>query len=106
MDMSETTTAYGHVVIDSTGVPVLAHTNMKVVELVSEYLAYGWSPEELLFNHPYLSLGQIHSALAYYWDNKAILEKEIEDRLKRVDGLRNDHPEPSLMERLRARKRA
>jgi uncharacterized protein (DUF433 family) len=104
--MSETTTAYGHVVLDSTGVPILAHTNMKVVELVAEYLAYGWSPEELHFNHPYLTLGQIHSALAYYWDNKAVLENDIEERLKRVDDLRTAQDEPSLVDRLRVRKRA
>ncbi len=34
---------------------------MKVVE----QKAYGWSAEELHFQHPYLTLGQIHSALAY-----------------------------------------
>ncbi|MBF0328235.1 MAG: DUF433 domain-containing protein [Nitrospirae bacterium] len=35
---------------------------MKVVELVVEKIAYGWSPEELHFQHPYLTLGQIYSA--------------------------------------------
>jgi len=40
---------------------------MKVVESVVEQQAYGWSPEELRFQHPYMTLGQIHSALAYYW---------------------------------------
>ncbi len=39
---------------------------MKVVELVVEQRTYGWSPEELHFQHPYLTLRQIHSAPAYY----------------------------------------
>jgi len=38
-------------------------TTLKVVELVLEQMAYGWSPEELHFQHPYLTLGQIYSAL-------------------------------------------
>ncbi len=34
-------------------------------ELVVEQQEYGWSPEELHFQHPYLTLGQIHLTLAY-----------------------------------------
>ena len=49
-------------------------TTTKIVELVVDQQAYGWSPEELHFLHPYLTLGQIHSALAYYWDRRAELD--------------------------------
>jgi uncharacterized protein (DUF433 family) len=59
-------TTYEHIKLNKNGVPIIEGTNMKVVELVLEAKAYGWSPEELHFQHPYLSLGQIHSALAYY----------------------------------------
>lgn len=78
--MSDTMTSYEHVQLDGGGVPIIVGTNMKVVELVMAQLAHGWSPEELHFQHPYLSLGQIHSALAYYWDHKDDLDKDIEAR--------------------------
>ena len=78
--MPETMTTYEHVQLDVNGVPIIVGTNMKVVELVMAQLAHGWSPEELHFQHPYLSLGQIHSALAYYWDHKADLDADIERR--------------------------
>ena len=42
-------TKYPHVVLDEHGVPMLKGTTLKVVELVAEKLAYGWSPEELHF---------------------------------------------------------
>src|SRR5438552_13953286 len=58
--MPETMTTYEHVQLDVSGVPIIVGTNMKVVELVMAQLAHGWSPEELHFQHPYLSLGQIH----------------------------------------------
>ena len=61
---------------------------MKVIELVLEKSAYGWSPEELHFQHPYLSLGQIHSALAYYWDHQKELDSDIENRLATVEQTR------------------
>lgn len=68
--------------------PVITGTTMKVIELVQEYLAHGWSPEELHFQHPYLTLGQIYSALAYYWDHKEELDLDIERRLDLVARLR------------------
>ena len=80
-------TTYEHIALDQTGVAVIAETNTKVVEIVVEMKAYGWSPEEIHFQHPYLSLGQIHSALAYYWDNAAEIDGEIEVRLEKVDNI-------------------
>lgn len=81
-------TRYEHIVLDQKRVPGIAGTTMKVVELVVEQQAYGWSPEELHFQHPYLTLGQIHSTLAYYWDHREELDHDISRRLKRVDDLR------------------
>ncbi len=33
-------------------------------------MAYGWTPAEIQINHRHLSMSQIHSAFAYYWDHK------------------------------------
>lgn len=54
-------TKYEHVVMDEDGVVQIAATTMKVIELVLDHLAYGWSPEELKFQHPQLTEGQIYS---------------------------------------------
>ncbi len=62
---------------------------MKVIELVLERSAYGWSPEELHFWYPQLSLGQIHSALADYWDHQAALDTALRSQLAEVDALRS-----------------
>ncbi|MEJ7873318.1 MAG: DUF433 domain-containing protein [Rubrobacteraceae bacterium] len=83
-------------------VPNIVGTTMKVVELVVEQQAYGWSPEELHFQHPYLTLGQIHSALAYYWDHHYELDRDIQRRLERVEELRGEVRLPPLVERLKA----
>ncbi len=78
-------TCYEHIILDEKDIPMIAGTTMKVVELVLDSKAYGWSPEELHFQHPYLSLGQIHSALAYYWDHQEELDRDIERRLYFVE---------------------
>jgi uncharacterized protein (DUF433 family) len=101
--MSLAETRYEHIVLDPAGVPRIVGTTMKVVELVQGQLAHGWSAEELHFQHPYLSLGQIHSALAYYWDHKEELDQDIAQRLTQVDELRRAAPPSSLNARLKGR---
>lgn len=96
---------YPHIEFDVNGVPFLAGTTMKVVELVMAQRAYGWSPEEIHFQHPYLSLSQIHSALAYYWDHKDELDQDIERRSRFVDELRQQAGPSPLKEKLRGRDR-
>ncbi len=96
-------TEYEHIVLDEASVPIIAGTNMKVVELVLEKTAYGWSPEELHFQHPYLTLGQIYSALAYYWDHQEELDRDIERRLEIVERIqRTTRPSP-LVSRLKTK---
>lgn len=97
-------TQYEHIVLDQAQVPIIAGTTMKVTELVLAHLAYGWSPEELHFQFPYLTLGQIYSALAYYWDHRAQLDQEIEHRLERADDLRRLYGESPLVARLKTQR--
>ncbi|MDP2167751.1 MAG: DUF433 domain-containing protein [Thermodesulfovibrionales bacterium] len=99
--MSLVDTKYEHITLNEKGVPVIAGTTMKVVELVSEKIAYGWSPEELHFQHPYLTMGQIHSSLAYYYDHEVELNKDVEHRLQSVQKYR-PHEKTPLRERLKS----
>lgn len=68
-----------HIVMNAKGVPIIRGTRYKVMQIVMDVKAHGWSPEEIQFQHPDLTLGQIHSALAYYWDNRDAIEKDIQD---------------------------
>jgi uncharacterized protein (DUF433 family) len=83
-------TRYDHILLNEDRVPMIAGTTMKVIDLVLDHVAYGWSPEELHFQHPHLTMGQIHSALAYYWDHKAELDQDIERRLQFVDQMQKN----------------
>jgi len=91
-------TRYEHVTLDAKQVPIITNTTMKVSELVLARIAYGWSPEELHFQFPHLSLGQIYSALAYYWEE---LERDIERRLESADQLQRQTGASPLARRLK-----
>ena len=62
-----------------------------------------WSPDELQLQHPYLILGQIHSALAYYWDHKEQLDRDIERRMERVEEIRRSVGPSPLVARLKSK---
>jgi uncharacterized protein (DUF433 family) len=74
-------TAYAHIEITAQGVAILAGTRVKVVEVVMDRLAHHWDADEIQRQHPHLSLAQIHSALAYYYDHQLELDKDIDRRL-------------------------
>ena len=99
--MLQTMTGYEHIILDKDNVPIISGTTMKVIELVLEYIAYGWSPEELHFQHPYLTMGQVHSALAYYWDHRRELDNDIERRLRDVEAYETSVNPPPFISRLR-----
>ena len=102
MSLAQVKTKYEHIILDKNDVPVIAGTSMKVVELVLSKTAHGWSPEELHFQFPHLSLGQIHSALAYYWDHQQVLDKDIADRLRKADQIERQLQPVPLLSRLKS----
>lgn len=94
-------TIYQHITVHDHDVAYIANTTMKVVELVQAYLGHGYSPAELHFQFPHLTMGQIHAALAYYWDNKAELDADIERRQRYVQAMRQSAPESPFVQRMR-----
>lgn len=97
-----TSAVSAHIRLDATGVAWIDDTNIKVIEIVLDRLAHGWSPEEIHFQHPHLSLAQIHAALAYYFDHQAQLDAEIAQGSEAVRRLREQGGESPLANRLRA----
>jgi uncharacterized protein (DUF433 family) len=82
-----TSVATTYIEVDERGVAWITCANTKVIEVVLDRVAYGWSPEEIHFQHAYLSLAQIHAALTYYYDHQAELDAEIMRQLKEVEAL-------------------
>ena len=102
--MTNVETRYEHIILDDGRVPRIAGTTMKVVELVVAQQAHGWSPEELTFQFPHLTLGQVHSALAYYWDHQEELDREVARRLQLADDVQRRTPVAPVLRHLRAQR--
>jgi len=79
---------YPHISVTPEGVPILSGTPIKVVEIALDYLAHHWTADEIQRQHPHLSRGQIHSALAYYFDHQSEIDRVIDEQLRQVAALR------------------
>ena len=94
-----------HLSLDEQGRPWIDDTNVKVIEVVLDHLAYGWNAETIQENHPHLSLAQIYAALAWYYDHQAEVDAEIERQDERLRTLRAAAAPSALQRRMAALRR-
>jgi len=91
-----------HITLDEQGRAWVDDTNTKVVEIVLDHLAYGWTAETIQENHPHLTLAQVYAALAWYYDHQAEMDAEIEQQSERLETLRaTAQPSPLARRALR-----
>ena len=65
---------------DERGVAWIDKSNVKVIEVVLDHVQ-GYSPEKIHEEHTHLSLAQIYSAIAYYYNYK----QEVDDLMRQWD---------------------
>jgi uncharacterized protein (DUF433 family) len=91
-----------HIRLDARGVAWIDDTNTKVIEVAQDMIAHGWSPEEIHFQHPHLSLAQIHAALGFYYDHKQELDTAMQLSVREAGELRDQTIDSPIRKRLRA----
>src|SRR5207245_3101799 len=92
-----------HIEADSQGVPYLAGTQTKVLEVALDRLAHHWDADEIQRQHPHLTLGQIHSCLAYYYDHQVEMDRLVEEQRRGIERLRGQAGESVLRAKLKRR---
>ncbi|MFP4121108.1 MAG: DUF433 domain-containing protein [Coleofasciculus sp.] len=73
--------------IDSQGQAKIADSRVSVSQLIQEKHAHGWSPEELHFQYPEISLAAIYSALSYYYTYKSQIDSQIAEEQQTIQTL-------------------
>ena len=96
------TVTYPHIELTANGEPVLADSQTKVLEIALDRLAHHWDADEMKRQHPHLELGQIHAALAYYYDHQVELDERIAEQLREIHELRERLGPSPLVARLKA----
>src|ERR1019366_4029911 len=97
-----TSTTYAHVENDEGGVPYIAGTRTKVIEVILDHIAWGLDADQIHKQHPHLSIASIHSALAYFYDHKPQIENEIKSEMAQVDAFFASRPSSPALGKLHA----
>ena len=98
--------AYPHIESDASGEPAISGTDTKVILIAIDRLAHHWDANEIQRQRPHLTLGQIYSALAYYYDHELEMNHLIDQRLKREDDILSQLGHSRVRAQLQAVKRA
>ena len=67
------------------GKPRITGHRITVQNIVIWYEQMGMSPDEILLHYPSINLSDIYSALAYYYDHREEIRKQIEEDEKFAD---------------------
>jgi uncharacterized protein (DUF433 family) len=75
------------------GRPCIEGHRVRVQDIAVEHEWQALSPEEICREHPGLTLGEVHSALAYYYDHRDEILADLDAEARAVEEFRRDHPE-------------
>jgi uncharacterized protein (DUF433 family) len=76
---------------------------VRVAQIVMDYLAHGWSVEEMCRHHPYLMPAEAHAAMVYYFDHQDEIDSEIRAEWEQAQRERVDAKRSPFYVRMRAK---
>lgn len=80
-----TETCYAHIVLREDGQPIIAEKGNKVRGIALYQRVWGCDASGIQEHVPELTLGEIYSALAYYADHQEAMNRDMDERERRVD---------------------
>jgi uncharacterized protein (DUF433 family) len=79
------------------------HPRLRVSMIVTHYLAYGRSPDEICLHLPHLTPAEVYSAMTYYFDHSDEINAEIQAEIDQLDEEDRTTPRPLVWHKLRAK---
>ena len=76
---------------------------VRVAQIVMDYLAYGWSVEEICRQHLYLKPVEAHAVMSYYFDHQEEIDQEITQRWEQVQTSITQVPRSPFYTRMKTR---
>lgn len=81
---------------------VVAGTRIRVVDIYHWHEVEGKSPRQIAEEFPQLTQADVHAAMAYYWDNEALLQKQLREAKAAEEQAQKLYP-PKLPEAIERR---
>lgn len=82
---------YPHITLNTRGVPCIDGTRHRVIDIVADHIAHGYSAAQIVEQYPDLTPAQVHAALAYYYDHEDDLTTQIMTSYAQAEHGRRKH---------------
>jgi uncharacterized protein (DUF433 family) len=91
-------TNYPHITLNPRRVPCLDGTRHRVIDLVADHVAHGYSAAQIVEQYPDLTPAQVHAALTHYYDHQEAMDAALVASYAQAEQQRQRHtPHPKLV---------
>jgi uncharacterized protein (DUF433 family) len=89
---------YPHITMNARGIPCIDGARHRVIDIVADHVAHGYSAAQIVEQYPDLTPAQVHAALTYYYDHQAALDIALMASYTQAEHARRQHtPHPKLV---------
>jgi uncharacterized protein (DUF433 family) len=81
---------------------LLRSPRVRVAQIVMDHLGRAWPADEIVRQYSHVTLAEVHSALAYYFDHSQEIDREIQSELRQADSAARSVRQSPLALRLAA----
>jgi uncharacterized protein (DUF433 family) len=74
------------------GRPCITGTRIRAQDIFSWHDTEGLSPDEIVSRFPQLTLADVYAALAYYWDHRDDIQRQIKADQELIDEMKRANP--------------
>ena len=71
------------------GKPCIAGTRIRVWDIYVASELRGESPDQIVAQYPSISLADVHAALAFYWDNREMINQQMKEADEFVEKMKS-----------------
>src|SRR5918996_3679185 len=87
---------YLHITLNSRGVLCIDGTRHRVIDIVADHMAHGYSAAQIVEQYPDLTPAQVHAALTYYYDHQDAMDAALVASYAQAEHQRHHTPHPKL----------
>jgi uncharacterized protein (DUF433 family) len=76
------------------GKPCIAGTRIRVQDIYVWHELQGMSADEIASRFEHITMADVYAALAYYWDHRDEIQRQMQEETAFVEQMKRKHPSP------------
>ena len=76
------------------GKPCIADTRIRVQDIYVWHELQGLSADEIVSRFPHITMADVYAALAYYWDHREEIQRQMQEETALAEQMKLKHPSP------------